>query len=80
VLKHEPREAGAIQLLIPPSRSVAAVRAAFSHVDDCLRRGDFDTARQFADKFLLSANQYREHASVLVRELFRLRRARRQQT
>ena len=53
-LKHEPREAEKIEILIPELHH-RKVGAAFNRVDRMLRDGNFTEARQFVDILLLSA-------------------------
>ena len=54
VLKHEPREAEKIELLLP-SIPKHDVDSAFSAIDAALRSGDADKATQLADAFILPA-------------------------
>ncbi|WP_299752814.1 N-6 DNA methylase [uncultured Tateyamaria sp.] len=53
-LKHEPREAEKIEILIPKLHH-RTVGAAFNRVDRMLRNGNLAEARQFVDLLLLSA-------------------------
>lgn len=54
VLKHEPRDAERILLLLPDLRA-AEIHAAFDEVDRLLRSGDHAGAGRAADRFLLSS-------------------------
>lgn len=53
-LKHEPREAEQIELLIPKLHP-NAIRSAFFRVDRMLRCGNLDEARQFVDHLIFNA-------------------------
>lgn len=55
VLKHEPREAERIAVLLPTSVSHQATRAAYTKIDRYLRLGDIVAARKHADHFILAA-------------------------
>ncbi|MBK3776918.1 N-6 DNA methylase [Azospirillum brasilense] len=54
VLKHEPREAEKIAILIPNGLSKKKIDAAFNDVDALLRSGQEEKARKRADKLILS--------------------------
>ena len=51
-LKHEPREAEKIEVLMPQLHP-NTIRAAFSRVDRMLRDGNLEEARQFADDLIM---------------------------
>jgi hypothetical protein len=52
VLKHELREAGSIQLLIPQGKSNKKINATFRRIDQFLRSGKSPSAQRTADRFL----------------------------
>jgi adenine-specific DNA-methyltransferase len=52
VLKHELREAGRIQLLVPQAASVKEIRKVFLRIDDLFRDGKRAAAQRIADSFL----------------------------
>lgn len=54
VLKHELREAGSIQLLVPNNVSAFNIAQTFKNIDASLRAGDTPFAQKLADRFLLS--------------------------
>ena len=54
VLKHELREAGSIQLLIPPTVSDRQINTRFRTIDRLLRSGKSAAAQTAADRFLSS--------------------------
>lgn len=54
VLKHEPREAERIELLMPPVDKSKLI-SAFHMIDSALRRGDEHAACQFADELIYGA-------------------------
>lgn len=77
-LKHEPREAERIGILMPPVHH-STVSAAYSRADKCLRRGNFDEARQIADQLILSAiglDNVSTKASILHSGLMQVRKHR----
>lgn len=53
-LKHEPREAEKIQLLLPNIHH-SRIFSAYRNADICLRRGNFDEASQIADCLIFEA-------------------------
>lgn len=61
-LKHEPREAEKIQLLLPRVHH-NKVLSAFRQADKCLRTGNFDEASQIADRLILGAMDVRDIAT-----------------
>jgi adenine-specific DNA-methyltransferase len=72
MLKHEPSEAEAIQLVLPTSARADVVRSAFKRVDALMRAGDPAAARFEADRFLvstgtMSASQCRSIRTALKR-------------
>lgn len=54
VLKHEPREAERVRLLLPADVSTDRISTCFKQIDMLLRRGNHKDARQTADAFLAS--------------------------
>ncbi len=64
-LKHEPREAERIKLLLPKIHH-RTINAAHGHVDRMLRAGHHSEARQFADVLLLNAIDKRAALGNLV--------------
>lgn len=62
VLKHEPREAEKIRVLMPPL-SAAKIKAAFVKVDRALRESDRERATRLADQLVYSASGVDDPAS-----------------
>lgn len=54
VLKHEPRDAERIEIILPGSPSVSQIAKVYEKVDSCLRSGDAAGARSAADDAILS--------------------------
>lgn len=77
-LKHEPREAEAIAVLLPPIHH-SKINSAFGRADTYLRAGNFDEASQVADYIILDAlnvDCIPTEASVLKSGLAQLRKNR----
>lgn len=60
VLKHEPREAEKIKILLPPNLDRALINEAFSQMNALLIAGDLDKARSKADSFILKHSNVRQ--------------------
>ncbi|MEK6304584.1 MAG: N-6 DNA methylase [Acidobacteriota bacterium] len=81
VLKHELREAGSIQLLLPTKRSAKSIATAFKRIDHLLRSGDRSGAQSVADRFIgstLPEALSERSLTELRRDLAYLRRRRHQ--
>ena len=79
VLKHEPREAEKIRILLP-KLGPAAIEKTFSAVDRDLRAGDRERAMKRADKLVFSSIKLDDQAAIstaLSRALDRIRQSRR---
>lgn len=77
-LKHEPREAERIGILMPPLHH-RTVLSAYQKADRCLRSGNFDEATQIVDQLILGAMGFDDiptHVSVLRSGLMQIRRHR----
>jgi len=64
-LKHEPREAEKIEVLMPELHP-KTVSAAFTRVDRMLRDGNLEEVRQFVDQLILGAIEQQDLASSTV--------------
>ncbi|MEQ9196777.1 MAG: N-6 DNA methylase [Parvibaculum sp.] len=76
VLKHEPREAERIRLILPQVSDWRAVGRSFREIDALLRSGEADQARSVADKFVLRSalgSAYKEASDDLNRGLRNVR-------
>lgn len=81
VLKHEPREAERIRMLMPPSLSERAINAAFDKVDRLLRVGKRDDATAVADALIMKASGLTDSVTtILSRMLIDIRVRRRPQS
>jgi hypothetical protein len=79
VLKHEPREAEKIRILLP-KLGAAAIERAFSAIDRDLRAGERERAMKRADKLVFSSIKFEDQASIsnaLSGALERIRQSRR---
>lgn len=77
-LKHEPREAEKIGMLLPAVHH-KKVHSAYQKADRCLRHGNFDEASQIADRLIMSAlgvDDVPTQASVLRSGLLQARKHR----
>ncbi len=54
-LKHEPREAEKIQLLMPHDITIETINCTYEKIDKLLRKGDASAANNLADQFILNA-------------------------
>ena len=55
VLKHEPRDAEKIKIVMPPNLSDEAINSKYDTIDSLIRRGLADMARMTADHFILQS-------------------------
>jgi len=77
-LKHEPREAESVGILVPHVHH-RKVLSAYQKADKCLRCGNFDEASQIADHLIMGAMGFDDvptHASVLRSGLMQIRKHR----
>jgi adenine-specific DNA-methyltransferase len=77
-LKHEPREAERIGIMLPPIHRTK-VFSAYQKADRCLRSGHFDEASQIADSLILEAlmlDDVPTQASILRSGLMQVRKHR----
>jgi adenine-specific DNA-methyltransferase len=79
VLKHEPRDAERIRILVPSTAVAAEINSTYKKMDSLLRHGNADSARRLADQFILSKIEFNRKQcwlDQLPKELLAIRRRR----
>ncbi len=71
VLKHEPREAERIRILVPGDLSNQAINTAFQTIDRLLRSGRRDDATDVADKLIMKASNLPEGVTGTLVKMLR---------
>lgn len=76
VLKHEPREAERVQLILPTQKRSSSINKIYKAIDTLLRSGNLDEARKKADMFILAPilkNDFEKFQSLLDEALVKTR-------